>query len=115
MDLVGTPIDVALMPVTATTSFVRKYYVGGNQSIAQKALMTPLTGVVYLPSCLIITGATTFMRFVSGLVNIPMGSWRSGVIPARHQDLRAYPREARRPRRLPRRLFRRVPLRGFFQ
>jgi hypothetical protein len=73
MDLVGTPIDVALMPVTATTSFVRKYYVGGSQSVAQKVMMTPLTGVVYLPSCLMITGATTFMRFVSGLVNIPMG------------------------------------------
>ena len=73
MDLVGTPIDLALTPVTATTSFIRKYYVSGDQSIAQKVLMTPLTGVVYIPSCLMITGATTVMRFASGLVNIPIG------------------------------------------
>jgi hypothetical protein len=73
MDLVGTPIDVALMPVTATTSFVRKFYMSGDQSVAQKVLMTPLTGVVYLPSCLMITGATTMMRFASGLLNVPLG------------------------------------------
>ena len=79
MDLVGTPIDVALTPVTATTSFVRKYYVTSDASVAQKVLMTPLTGVVYLPSCIMITGATTVMRFASGLVNIPIGLAMLGV------------------------------------
>ena len=73
MDLVGAPVDLALTPVTATTSFVRKYYVGGNQSVAQKVLLTPLIGVAYVPCCMAITGATTFMRLVSGLVNIPVG------------------------------------------
>jgi hypothetical protein len=73
MDLVGAPVDLALTPVTATTSFVRKYYVGGNKSVPQKVLLTPLIGVVYIPCCMAITGATTFMRLVSGLVNIPVG------------------------------------------
>jgi hypothetical protein len=73
MDLVGTPIDVALMPATATTSFVRKYYVNSNASVAHKVLLTPLVGVVYLPSCLAITGATTIMRFASGVLNVPLG------------------------------------------
>ena len=73
MDLVGAPLDLALAPVTATTSFVRKYYVTSNASVAQKVTMTPLIGVVYLPSCLMITGATTFMRLASGLLNVPVG------------------------------------------
>jgi hypothetical protein len=73
MDLVGAPVDLALTPVTATTSFVRKFYVTGNRSAVQKVALTPAVGVVYLPACLIITGSTTVMRFVSGLVNIPMG------------------------------------------
>jgi len=73
MDLVGAPVDLALAPVTATTSFVRKMYVGGNRSVTQKVVLTPAIGVVYLPACLIITGSTTVMRLVSGIVNIPIG------------------------------------------
>ena len=73
MDLVGAPVDLALTPVTATTSFVRKFYVTGNRSVTQKVVLTPAVGVVYLPACLIITGSTTVMRLVSGLVNIPIG------------------------------------------
>ena len=73
MDLVGTPIDLALAPVTATTSFVRKFYVTGNRSLAEKVTLTPLIGVVYLPSCLAITGATTMLRLASGLLNVPLG------------------------------------------
>ena len=73
MDLVGAPIDLGLAPVTATTSFVRKFYVTSDASVAHKVLVTPAVGVVYLPACLIITGTTTFMRLVSGLVNIPIG------------------------------------------
>jgi hypothetical protein len=73
MDLVGTPIDLALTPVTATTSFVRKYYVGSEQSAAHKVMLTPLIGVVYLPSCVMITGATSLMRLASGLLNVPLG------------------------------------------
>ena len=86
MDLVGTPIDLALSPVTATTSFVRKYYVTSDASAAQKVMMTPLVGVVYIPSCLAITGATTFMRLVSGLVT------ERGVIAATREAIaRAFP------------------------
>jgi hypothetical protein len=73
MDLVGAPIDLALTPVTATTSFVRKYYVTSNASVAQKVTMTPLIGVVYVPSCIMITGATTVLRLASGLLNVPLG------------------------------------------
>ena len=40
---------------------------------AAETLFLKRVGVVYLPSCLAITGATTFMRFVSGLINIPVG------------------------------------------
>jgi hypothetical protein len=73
MDLVGTPLDVALTPVTATTSFVRKYYLGGSQSPLQKAVMTLPIGGMYGISCVIVTGANTFMRFVDGLINVPVG------------------------------------------
>ncbi len=73
MSLIGTPLDVALVPVTATTSFVRKYYVNGTQSPIQKAVMTLPVGGMYGLSCVIITGATTFMRFFDGVINVPVG------------------------------------------
>ena len=31
MSLVGTPLDLALSPYTATSTFVRKFYINGNQ------------------------------------------------------------------------------------
>ncbi len=73
MDLVGTPLDLALSPYTVTSTFVRKYYVTGKGSPLEKALLTPVTGLVYGCSCLMTTGAVTFMRFADGLVNVPMG------------------------------------------
>lgn len=73
MSLVGTPLDLALSPVTATTSFVRKYYVGGKQSALQKAVMTLPIGGMYGLSCVIITSATTFMRLWDGIINVPVG------------------------------------------
>src|SRR5689334_24845898 len=63
MNLVGTPIDLALLPYTATTSFVRKFYVKSNQSAVAKVALTPLVGTVYGICCVAITGANTFMRF----------------------------------------------------
>src|SRR5262249_29386953 len=73
MNLVGTPLDLAVLPYTATSSFVRKYYIKGNQSPVAKAALTPLMGMVYGISCVAITGATTFMRFTDGLLNVPLG------------------------------------------
>ena len=73
MSLVGTPLDVALSPVTGTTSFVRKFYMGSNQSALSKVLLTPLVGAVYGICCTGITGAVAVMRFTDGLLNIPVG------------------------------------------
>ena len=49
MSLVGTPVDLALTPYTAGSAFVRKYYVNGKQSALEKALMTPVMGMVAKP------------------------------------------------------------------
>jgi hypothetical protein len=73
MNLVGTPIDLALTPYTATSSFVRKFYVTGNHSPGAKVALTPLVGTVYGICCAAITGAVAVMRFTDGLVNIPIG------------------------------------------
>ena len=73
MNLVGTPIDLALTPYTATASFVRKFYVKGNQSAVAKVALTPLVGMVYGICCVAITGTNTFMRFTDGLLNVPLG------------------------------------------
>ena len=73
MSLVGTPVDLALTPYTAGSAFVRKYYVNGKQSALEKALMTPVMGMVYGASCTMITGAVTFIRFTDGLLNVPLG------------------------------------------
>jgi hypothetical protein len=73
MNLVGTPIDLALFPVTATTSFVRKFYMSDKHSAVGKIVQTPLIGTVYGISCVAITGATAFMRLADGLLNIPLG------------------------------------------
>jgi hypothetical protein len=73
MNLVGTPIDVALFPVTMTTSFVRKFYMSDRQGPVAKVALTPLIGTVYGISCVAITGANTFMRFTDGLLNVPLG------------------------------------------
>jgi hypothetical protein len=73
MSLVGTPLDLALTPYTATSTFVRKFYIGGNQSPVAKVAMTPLIGVVYGLCCVALTGASTVIRFTDGLLNVPVG------------------------------------------
>jgi hypothetical protein len=73
MNLVGTPIDVAMSPYTATSTFVRKHYATSGQSTLAKVATTPALGLVYIPSCVIITGAVAALRFVDGLVNVPVG------------------------------------------
>jgi hypothetical protein len=73
MDLVGTPLDLALVPYTMSASFVRKFYLGSNQSALQKAALTLPMAVVYGINCTAITLTTTFMRAVDGLLNVPIG------------------------------------------
>jgi hypothetical protein len=73
MDLVGTPLDLALSPYTATSTFVRKFYVNGNQPPLEKALLTPVMGVAYIGSCTLLNIAAGVMRFTDGLVNVPVG------------------------------------------
>jgi hypothetical protein len=72
MSLVGTPLDIALTPYTASSTFVRKFYMG-NQSPLAKVALTPLMGVSYGVACVAITGAVAVMRFTDGLLNIPLG------------------------------------------
>ncbi len=72
MNLVGSPLDVAMSPYTATSTFVRKHY-ATSQSTLAKVATTPVVGLVYIPSCVIITGAVAALRFVDGLVNVPVG------------------------------------------
>ncbi len=73
MNLVGTPLDLALLPYTATSSFVRKFYIAGDQSPLAKVALTPVMGLVYGISCVAITGAVTAMRFTDGMLNVPVG------------------------------------------
>jgi len=73
MNLVGTPLDIALSPYTATSSFVRKFYLGSNQSPLAKVMLTPLVGAVYGISCVGLTGAVAFMRLPDGMPNVPLG------------------------------------------
>jgi hypothetical protein len=73
MNLVGTPLDLALSPYTVTSSFVRKFYLKSNQSTLGKIAMTPLMAIVYGVSCTAITGVVTALRFTDGLVNVPVG------------------------------------------
>jgi hypothetical protein len=74
MDLVGAPLDLAFTPYTATSTFVRKFYMSDKQSVLDKVLLTPLTGVVYATCCVMgITGAVTVMRVADGILNVPLG------------------------------------------
>jgi hypothetical protein len=73
MSLVGAPLDLAMTPYTATSTFVRKFYISGNQSPVAKVALTPLVGSVYGICCVALTGASTFMRLADGLVNVPVG------------------------------------------
>jgi hypothetical protein len=73
MNLVGTPLDLAMLPYTATSTFVRKQYAKSGQSTLAKIAITPAVGLAYIPSCTIITGAVAALRFVDGLVNVPVG------------------------------------------
>jgi hypothetical protein len=73
MNLVGTPLDIALAPYTASSSFVRKYYLAGHQSPVGKVMLTPLVGTVYGIACTGITGTVAVLRFVDGLLNVPLG------------------------------------------
>jgi hypothetical protein len=73
MNLVGSPMDVAMSPYTATSTFVRKYYAKGGQSTLAKVVTTPAIGLVYIPSCAIITFTVAALRFADGLLNVPVG------------------------------------------
>jgi len=73
MSLVGTPLDLALSPYTATSTFVRKFYVNGNQPPMEKVLLTPVMGMAYIGSCTLLNIAAGVMRFTDGLVNVPVG------------------------------------------
>jgi hypothetical protein len=73
MSLVGTPIDIALTPVTASSTFVRKFYLDSKQGPFAKVMLTPLIGGIYGICCTGITGAVAVMRFTDGIVNIPLG------------------------------------------
>ena len=73
MNLVGAPIDLAMSPYTATSTFVRKHYATSDQSTLAKVATTPPVGMVYLTTCLAITGAVAALRLVDGLVNVPVG------------------------------------------
>jgi hypothetical protein len=73
MNLIGAPLDVAMSPYTATSSFVRKHYIKSKESTLGKIATTPIVGLVYIPSCVMITGAVAALRFVDGLVNVPVG------------------------------------------
>jgi hypothetical protein len=73
MNLVGTPLDLAMSPYTVTSTFVRKQYAKSGQSTLAKVATTPAVGLVYIPSCMITTGAVAALRFVDGLVNVPVG------------------------------------------
>jgi hypothetical protein len=73
MDLVGTPLDLALSPYTATSTFVRKFYVNGSEPPLEKALLTPIMGLAYIPSCTLLNAVAAVMRFTDGLVNVPVG------------------------------------------
>src|SRR4029453_9254638 len=57
MNLVGTPLDLAMSPYTATSTFVRKQYAKSGQSTLAKVATTPVVGLVYIPSCTITAGA----------------------------------------------------------
>jgi hypothetical protein len=73
MDLVGTPLDLALSPYTASSTFVRKFYVNGKQPPLEKALLTPVLGGTYILSCTVLYTVAGVMRFTDGLVNVPVG------------------------------------------
>jgi len=73
MSLVGTPLDLALSPYTATSTFVRKFYVNGTQPPMEKVLLTPVMGMAYIGSCTLLNIAAGVMRFTDGLLNIPVG------------------------------------------
>src|SRR5262245_35152514 len=73
MDFVGMPLDLALMPYTATSTLVRKFYIGGKQSPLEKAMLTPVMAIAYGPCCMMLTGAAAFMRLADGMLNVPVG------------------------------------------
>ncbi len=73
MSLIGAPLDIALTPYTASSTFVRKFYISGNQSPVAKVVMTPLMGTVYGICCAAITASVTVMRLGDAMLNIPLG------------------------------------------
>ena len=73
MSLVGTPLDLALSPYTATSTFVRKFYINGSQPPMEKVLLTPIMGIAYIGSCTLLNISAGVMRFTDGLVNVPVG------------------------------------------
>jgi hypothetical protein len=72
-NILQAPLDYALMPYTAVDSLIQNYYRSERHGAVEKVLLTPVMGIIYLPSCIFMSGYVPAHRFLEGTFLLPVG------------------------------------------
>lgn len=70
-NVLQAPLDFALIPYTATDSLVHNYYRSKRHSLAEKIFLTPVMAVIYVPTCVFMSGYLPAHRFLEGSLLLP--------------------------------------------
>jgi hypothetical protein len=78
-NILQAPLDFALMPYTSVDTLVRNYYMSKRTSALEKVMITPVIGVIYLPSCVFASGFLPAERLIEGVFMLPVGVATAGT------------------------------------
>jgi hypothetical protein len=73
------PLDLLLTPYTGPSSLIRNYYGSSRHSKLEKAMMTPVMGVIYLPACGFMSMYLPVHRFLEGVLLFPLAAVLAGT------------------------------------
>jgi hypothetical protein len=85
-NVLQAPLDLLLAPYTGPSSLVRNYYGSDRHSGLEKAMMTPVMGVIYVPACGFMSMYLPVHRFIEGVLLFPLAVALAGT----EQDLYLY-------------------------
>lgn len=78
-NVLQAPLDYALVPYTAVDSLVQNYYLSKRHGPVEKALLTPVMGAIYVPTCTFMSGYVSAHRFIEGALLLPFGAALAGT------------------------------------
>lgn len=78
-NLLQAPLDFLLIPYTSVSTLVRNYYMSPRHSTLEKVALSPVMGVIYVPSCIFMSTFVPAERFIEGGLMLPIGVAAAGT------------------------------------